>query len=653
MEDIKKETVRHKSEKGLSIMEKLSYINHLLFENEVKLKVDYKEILDVLHSVSDEDILKQKISLSKRRHLLMTKYNLSTEEFISMVERDNAKLLFNGYKVLGFGDKKTVGVDNLEITDECIHIEARTNLSYFLQCYDICIEEVNSKIKYYPQIKKNIPFNKYDSYGNLVYEEYKIIFDLSLKKTKYVWKVYEKSSGESIKIYPHYKRNAKLNEKIENSYYANQKWIIKLIKGRLCIYPNRITTLAKTEYRYLREVRDKKGKESTRIILIHLLCLLCNNIIKKEIWLISDRPHVAGDNGEAFFKFMTSKKDVKTYFVLDRFSDDYKRLKKLGKVIDFGSKKHKWLFLRADKIISASADNWVFNVLKDDEQYFKNLYKYDYVFLQHGIIQKDFSKWLNKCNKNIKVFVTSAKEEFDSIINGNYGYTEKQVKMTGLPRYDNLVDDSKKIIAIMPTWRKFIAAEHVEQENNKDIKLRGYSKDFKNTYYYSFYQSLLNDKRLITALEQYDYKCIFYLHPSFIRQVGDFESSSNNVIISQKIANYNEVFKNSALLITDYSSVAMDFAYLKKPIIYAQFDKEDFLNKHTGSEGYFNYEQQGFGKVCYNLNDTIDGIIEALTQECKMEDIYKKRVNEFFCYSDKNNCKRVYEAINNISKGEK
>ena len=44
----------------------------------------------------------------------------------------------------------------------------------------------------------------------------------------------------------------------------------------------------------------------------------------------------------------------------------------------------------------------------------------------------------------------------------------------------------------------------------------------------------------------------------------------------------------------------------------------------------------------------IVGIIlikDYLANNCKMKDVYTKRVDDFYKFTDKNNCKRVYEWI--------
>ena len=99
------------------------------------------------------------------------------------------------------------------------------------------------------------------------------------------------------------------------------------------------------------------------------------------------------------------------------------------------------------------------------------------------------------------------------------------------------------------------------------------------------------------------------------------------------------------MLITDYSSVIFDFAYLKKPIIHYHFDDENY---HFDLEdSYFDYHTMGFGKVVSQEEELVDEIQRILLNDCKMDDIYKKRVDDFFEFNDRNNCKRVYDFILN------
>ena len=97
-----------------------------------------------------------------------------------------------------------------------------------------------------------------------------------------------------------------------------------------------------------------------------------------------------------------------------------------------------------------------------------------------------------------------------------------------------------------------------------------------------------------------------------------------------------------------------DFSYLKKPILYTQFDVESLTENHgIYKERIFEYEEDGFGDVVYNLNDAVNKIISIIENGCKMEDKYKKRVDKFFKYKDDKNCERVYNEIIKMLDGDK
>ena len=120
-----------------------------------------------------------------------------------------------------------------------------------------------------------------------------------------------------------------------------------------------------------------------------------------------------------------------------------------------------------------------------------------------------------------------------------------------------------------------------------------------------------------------------------------FKSEHENVIISEA-EYYQEFFNKSSVLITDYSTVAFDFSYLKKPVIYYQYADEYHYNK-----GYFDFDELGFGDLITTEEDLIDKIFYYIDNDCKMEDKYVNRVETFFKHTDKNNRKRVYEWILN------
>lgn len=261
-----------------------------------------------------------------------------------------------------------------------------------------------------------------------------------------------------------------------------------------------------------------------------------------------------------------------------------------------------------------------------------------FVFLQHGVIKDDLSGWLERHKKNFFGFVTTALPEYDSIVSGNYNFPKENIWLTGLPRFDRLYHDEKKVITIMPTWRMYLFGAP-----DSETRIRPLKNDFMMSEYFLFYHGLLNHPKLKMAMEKYGYRLQFFPHPEVQNYLELFTKEN---IIPDKNVTYREIYAQSDLVLTDYSSACFDFAYLRKPIIYCQFDKEVFFSgEHIYVKGYFDYERDGFGEVEYDLESTVNRIIEYMENRCQLKDKYRQRIDNFFAYQDQNNCERLYQRI--------
>ena len=159
----------------------------------------------------------------------------------------------------------------------------------------------------------------------------------------------------------------------------------------------------------------------------------------------------------------------------------------------------------------------------------------------------------------------------------------------------------------------------------------------------------MNDKKLLKVLEKENYKIRFIPHPNVLCQLEDFDKNEY-VEIEEKAISYQKEFCENSLLITDYSSVFFDFAYLKKPVIYYQADEEEFYKGQIYNQGYFDYKKMGFGPVYDNYDKFITELINLIENDCKLEKKYADRIDSFYAFHDNKNCERVYEEIINLDK---
>ncbi|MBR4728058.1 MAG: CDP-glycerol glycerophosphotransferase family protein [Clostridia bacterium] len=208
------------------------------------------------------------------------------------------------------------------------------------------------------------------------------------------------------------------------------------------------------------------------------------------------------------------------------------------------------------------------------------------------------------------------------------------VRYTGFARYDHLHDlQTKKQILIMPTWRKSLA------------RMAYSGKSIADTEFIRRWNSLLNNRTLLDAAEQAGVDILFYPHYELQKFLGLFSSAGKNVTIADALHyDVQPLLKESALLVTDYSSVHFDFAYMKKPCVYYQFDPDAFFTQQY-RKGYFDFETMGFGEVT-DSEDALCGIlIDYIRNGFAENEKFKQRCAAFFPLHDKNNCRRIYEEI--------
>lgn len=355
----------------------------------------------------------------------------------------------------------------------------------------------------------------------------------------------------------------------------------------------------------------------------------------KKIWFFMDLPTIADDNAKHLFKYYMEnniEEDVEKYFILSSDSKNFKEMGKIGKVLPFKSIKHRYLGLFAENIITSHPDNEIIYPFWGTYPHLAGLLKSNTIFLQHGITKDDISSWLNKFNMNLSLFVTSSYKEYESIFQYPYNYDKNTVQLLGFPRYDNLKnEENKKQILIMPSWRRYLRFESDEH--------------IVKTEFFKRFNSLINNEKLIDCAKKYDYEIIFRPHPNVYNFIELFEENDYVTIDYERVP-YQTLFNNGSILITDYSSVAFDFAYLYKPALYYHYSSDYHFDLE---ETFYDYNEMGFGEICDNENDLVNIICQYISNGCEIKEKYSKRISEFFVYTDKDNCKRVSQAINKLA----
>ena len=398
------------------------------------------------------------------------------------------------------------------------------------------------------------------------------------------------------------------------------------------------------ECRLLKKLARGKKEGMRKAFAVRMSAHLMKPFHRKKLWLFSDRVMRAGDNGEAMFRYVAANcpKGVKPVFILHSKSPDFARMKVIGKVVAYDSVWAKLYYLLASVSISSSGDQEARNPFDWRIAYYADMMKdLRYVFLQHGITKDDQTKWLNRWNKGIDGLVCSSRLEWEAFRDPDYGYPDENLWLTGMPRFDLLQTGEMKHITIMPTWRQNLMTNYDPSAGRWNLN----PESFVQSDYYQFYQGLLTNERLLAACKKHGVTLQFYPHPNVLQHIELFHADPS-VVVPDESKPYREIYAESGLIVTDYSSAVFDFAYLRRPVLYAQFDREAFFSgAHVYKAGYFDYDRDGFGPVTRDLESTVDAIIAQLENGFTLAPEYRQRIDSFFAFNDRENCRRVLDKI--------
>lgn len=202
----------------------------------------------------------------------------------------------------------------------------------------------------------------------------------------------------------------------------------------------------------------------------------------------------------------------------------------------------------------------------------------------------DNTDYLITTSKNINKYYSEA-----------FQIDESKIKALGLPRADYYfkehdlnslrekfnkkysVDESKKIILYAPTFRE--------------------DKQYNNVFEY------IDLDKFNEELSE-DYVLALRLHPKIKKFYSEDISVDGEYIDCSDYENEQELLLLADMLITDYSSIMIEFSLLNKPIIFFAYDLDNYLENERGF--YLDYKNDLPGPIVYDSSQLIDVIGEGV-----------------------------------------
>lgn len=632
--------------------------NKHLFEDGEEEEILWK-LGEILSYIDDEVILNPSLLPIKRKDgpcyrwvYLILKYRNQDlqfdfweeeepkEEESKEEETESEKRLVFGYHGIPTAllEKQTADVQFMDVVDGKLVIEGR--LSPILRMngseFGIMIDS-----EFYPAVYTE-RYAHTKTFGVAIFKRFAFTIEIPLTgKAQNLQFITRGEWGESevtIQFDSHFSR---VSKRFQHAYWHMTK--------KLVLYPDRTSLLIRRKHMlWLRELLlwgdMLKTKEKGIIKYIPVRMFLHSRKIwkRRPIWFFLDKIYKAGDSSEYIYRYAMGKKDgIRKYYLIDKNCPDYERLKKDGynPVIRW-SLKHRLVFLSADMIVISNSTVYAFNDMSiKTTAYIRDLMNFHTVCVQHGMSVQKIAVAQNRLRDNIRLYFCASPYEIENLSKPIYGYENTNaLKLTGVPRYDGLINRDKKQILISPTWRMQAAVKVTKNEG----VARDYNPYFKETSYYKVFNSLINDERLISAAKKYGYRIAYVLHPIVSPQVEDFDTNEYvDIIPAIGDMSYEKVFCESSLMVTDFSGIQFDFAYMRKPLVYLHHKD---IPQHY-EEGTFHYDTMAFGEICHDNDELIELLCEYMANGCKMKPEYVRRADDFFAFDDHNNCQRIYDVM--------
>lgn len=378
---------------------------------------------------------------------------------------------------------------------------------------------------------------------------------------------------------------------------------------------------------------------------IYLLNIIANfiNIInyfvpKKQNQIIFYSMPDFSDNSKALYEEMLKQGLHKKYSLVwvVKQPEKYIMINQNTKFVAHKSVKGIWEFMRSRYIIRTHS--FMGNKYVKRKQYTVNLF--------HGQPLKGIGTTENppkKMSKNNFEFMPVTSDFFRMTMSVCFNTEISRIFITGLPRNDFLFDtkgvlqslgikqEYRKIIIWMPTFRNSKSGYNDGMQSETGLPIIAQND-----------LSLLNE-----YLHRKNVLLIVKLHPWADRGSIIKDKHSNILLLEQDMiptdySLYNVIGATDVLL-TDYSSVYIDYLILNKPIGFVFDDIEKYKQTRGGL-----YEDMIDYMPGEKINTT-EQLYKFIDDICEDKDIYKEEreqiIRMFYKYRDNQSCKRIIDKM--------
>lgn len=348
---------------------------------------------------------------------------------------------------------------------------------------------------------------------------------------------------------------------------------------------------------------------------------------RHPVWLVGERPETAQDTGLALFEYLRDNHpEIDARYVIAADSPDRDRLGD-SDVVLFGSREHVESTLAASRIISSHHADYL---LATRRRGFQRAVRARRVFLQHGIMgTKNMVRNYGYDAPGFtaeQIIVSSDRER--RMIEEDFGWPARRVALTGLSRHDRLFGEGRapeRRLLIMPTWRDWLRS----------------AEDVVTSEFAAEWHALLDSPEFSAFLVDNDLEADFYLHAN-MQAYSDLLTFPNVNLLRHGDLDVQDLLLRSMVMLTDYTSAAIDFSFLDRPVVYYQFDRSRFLGPRPS---HFDLDAELPGEIAMTPAEVMDALRAAAAREFTISPEARRKATALTRFRDTGARERIVEAV--------
>lgn len=376
-------------------------------------------------------------------------------------------------------------------------------------------------------------------------------------------------------------------------------------------------------------------KKNLKIFVYSIIRRIYKLFDRRKVWMFTSwNGELYADNPKYLFEYVqkVNDKSLNCIWITDN-KDLYKILKE--------KKIKTWFIGRWKRHLASSILDKFFFSDSVAPLYGKTLPSTKFINLWHGMPIKQIGK-----NKLEYDYFTVTNPNSANIISEAFGLKKEQILIIGQAKNDGLYTEKKihetigvphdaKIITYMPTYRGSFYCSATARNNQSGIFI---DNNIKNSSMYTL---------LIEALEKYN---AYFIIKPHIRNRADINVHSRIIVLdefSEQVPEFDnyEILGNTDILISDFSSLILDFYATKKPILFYAPDWEEYCNEQ---KLYFDYKWLANNNIIDNFEDLTTSIIDCLKNKNNKYNDYDQLKAHFNTYSEYGYSARIYEYFKKI-----